>query len=135
MGITNVEFRHADIETLALSALGRFDVVLCAGVLYHVPAPWNLISRIASVSKNVYVCTHYSEVKRANVIIRGYRGRMYREPPLDNPQAGLSRFSFWPTLSSLLDMFRAYGFKTIHVIDDNPKFRNGPYVTLAASAP
>jgi len=60
MGRRNVTFTQANLETADLAALGRFDVVLCMGLLYHLPAPWTLLERIGRASDGLFLWTHYA---------------------------------------------------------------------------
>jgi 2-polyprenyl-3-methyl-5-hydroxy-6-metoxy-1,4-benzoquinol methylase len=58
LGISNVNFVRTNLERLNLSHLGRFDVVFCVGVLYHMPEPWKLVEQIARVSNGIFLWTH-----------------------------------------------------------------------------
>src|SRR5260370_12936653 len=46
-GATNVRFLLADLETVPPAYFGRFDSVLCSGLLYHLPPPGQLLDRLA----------------------------------------------------------------------------------------
>ena len=50
--IPRVTFMEMDIYSPHFLSLPRFDVVLCAGVLYHVPDPVGLLQRLKSVVKD-----------------------------------------------------------------------------------
>ena len=41
LGINNIEFLNANLESIDLAALWQFDAVYCVGLLYHLPQPWN----------------------------------------------------------------------------------------------
>lgn len=133
LNINNVEFARANLESVDLSSFGKFDAVFCVGLLYHLPEPWKLIEHISTVSSNIFLWTHYAKENKADKIENVYRGMMYREGGLVDPLSGLSSRSFWPTLDSLADMLKMYGFKNIHYIEDNSGHPNGPCITLAAS--
>jgi SAM-dependent methyltransferase len=131
--VDNVEFRNENLEVVDLAAFGRFDAVFCLGVLYHLPEPWRLVSQIAQITRNLFIWTHYALEDHATEIVHGFRGSIYREQGLDDPLSGLSTYSFWPTLDSLMDLLRASGFTT-KVIELEPDHPHGPRVTIAATA-
>ncbi len=146
LGITNVEFAVANLETADLSSFGRFDAVFCSGLLYHLPEPWKLIEQTAHVSPNLFVWTHYARgdaakstlpaLKNAkNATREGHEGWEYAEHGLEDPLSGMSPTSFWPTLDGLQTMLRDHGYAEIRLIQDNPNNPHGPAITLSAKMP
>ena len=134
IGDTRVQFVHANLERADLASLGTFDAALCLGILYHLPAPWLLVDRLAAVAPGVLIWTHYAEPGRAGTVRGGYRGRIYREWRfLFEPLSGLSFSSFWPSRDELIRMVREHGFPEIDIIDDDPGHPHGPAVVLAAA--
>lgn len=144
LGMTNVEFEVANVETADLASFGEFDAVFCSGLLYHLPEPWRLIENVSKVSPNLFLWTHYAsgDVSEAggralkgaeNAMANGFKGWAYRERGLADPLSGMSPSSFWPTLEGLKAMLKRNGFGEIEVIRDNPNNLDGPAVTLAAS--
>src|SRR5262245_34216342 len=71
LGVTNVTFLQANLETFDFASLGRFDLVYCVGLLYHVPKPWELLRKLATVSDVLYINTHYCQPTQANMVIHG----------------------------------------------------------------
>lgn len=133
MGRANVTFTQASLETLDLAALGRFDVVLCMGLLYHLPEPWSLLERVASCSDGLFLWTHYAPQGRARAQRRGYEGRIYYEWRfLYEPLSGLSFRSFWPTQSALVRMLGDCGLGRVVVLEDQPEHEHGPAILLSA---
>lgn len=130
--IQNVEFIEANLEDTDLSRFGTFDAVFCVGLLYHLPNPWELIEQISHLSRNLFLWTHYTESNKAVETVHGYSGSTHHEGGLHEPLSGLSTTAFWPTLDSLKKMLDEHGYKTIHIIEDNPTHQNGACVTLAA---
>ena len=144
LGVTNVGFEPANVESADLSAFGEFDAVFCSGLLYHLPEPWRLIENVAKVSPNLFLWTHYArgDVSEAggralkgaeNTTVNGFEGWAYKERGLADPLSGMSPSSFWPTLDGLKEMLKKSGFGEIEVIRDNPNNPDGPAVTLAAA--
>lgn len=131
-GIDNTEFIEGNIEKIDLSQWGQFDAVFCVGLLYHLPAPWNLIEQISKVTRNLYIWTHYATESDASIQVNGYRGLLYEEKGIIDPLSGMSQQSFWPTLKALRTILSRYTFSNIQIIEDDPYHQNGPCVTLAA---
>lgn len=132
LGVDNAEFIEANIEKINLSQWGQFDAVICVGLLYHLPTPWNLIEQISQVTGNLYLWTHYATESKVSIEVNGYRGLMYEEKGMIDPLSGMSQQSFWPTLDALRAMLSRYSFGNIQIIEDDPYHQNGPCVTLAA---
>lgn len=128
----NVEFAVADLEHDDLAARGRFDAVFCAGLLYHLPRPWELLSSIAAVSDHLFVWTQVASEPREGEGAGGYPGRSYYEYGLADPLSGLSPVSFWPTWDGLVAMLGAAGFAHVEPIEWGTTKRRGPAVTLSA---
>ena len=104
LGITNVTFIEANLETFDFASLGRFDAVYCVGLLYHLPKPWELLARLKEASDVVYLNTHFCRSNRVSQTAHGYDGANWRESGFEDPLSGLSTWSFWPTLKSLAQM-------------------------------
>ena len=132
LGVSNVDFRQANLEQLQLASLGYFDAIFCCGLLYHLPEPWKLISQLPVVAPSLFVWTVYANENEVTIEIDGLRGREYVEGGLDEPLSGLSPKSIWLTLPSLLEALKSGGYHNIDVLEtsQNP---NGPAVSLAAS--
>jgi hypothetical protein len=132
LGVSNVQFEHANLEQLQLVSLGHFDAVFCCRLLYHLPEPWKLISQAPLVAPRLFVWTVYANEDEATIEIDGLRGREHLEGGLNEPLSGLSPKSFWLTLASLLELLKRSGYGKIDVLEksQNP---NGPAVTLAAT--
>ena len=110
LGISQVTFIEANLETYPLASLGRFDAVYCVGLLYHLPKPWELLTKLQGVSDVIYLNTHYCRASRAARTVDGYEGADWRESGFKDPLSGLSTWSFWPTLNSLSKMLLDAGF-------------------------
>jgi len=131
LGIRNVEFQQVNLEVVPLSDLGRFDAVLCAGLLYHLPRPWELLAGFQAVTDRVLISTHYAAEDRADEEVEGIRGHWYREYGEEDPLSGLSPRSFWMTLPAITSRLQADGFD-VEVVSDEPGHQNGPLLSLVA---
>lgn len=52
---SKVEYKRLDVHDLDPSLIGKFDIVFCAGVLYHLRYPLKALERIRSVTKDVLI--------------------------------------------------------------------------------
>jgi hypothetical protein len=129
--IKNVEFVQADVETTPLLSFGRFDAVLCCGLLYHLPRPWEFLDQLGSVTRGVYVGTHYAAEEKVTETINGFPGHWYQELGYADPMSGMSPRSFWITLPSLIARLKKNGFNQVRILSD-AREANGPFVILAA---
>ena len=110
LGITNVTFVEANLETFDLKSLGRFDAVYCVGLLYHLPKPWELLAKLKEVSDVLYLNTHYCRANCVSRTVDGHEGANWREFGYRDPLSGLSNWSFWPTLKSLTKILLDAGY-------------------------
>jgi predicted O-methyltransferase YrrM len=120
------ELHVADLEEDDLAGYGRFDGIFCAGVLYHLTRPWELVARMAAITDHVFVDTHVSETD--HILVAGYRGRLYAEFGYDDPMSGTAPCSFWPTEPELVRMFAEAGMRPTERIQAPPG--PGPRVWL-----
>ncbi|MFC1506155.1 class I SAM-dependent methyltransferase [Thermoproteota archaeon] len=134
LGIHNVDFVEANLEKVDLSRFGRFDVVFCVGILYHMPEPWLLLEQIGHVSKNLFIRTHYVDSQKSDEAVEGYEGIFYEEKGLKDSLGGLSTKSFWPSLDSLTKMLTRHGFEIFNIIYNETNHPNGPRLTAVASS-
>lgn len=134
LNVGNIEFVQSNLETADLAAFGTFDALLCSGLLYHLPEPWKLVRQFPSVSRNLFLWTHYADERAAKKVVNGYRGVWFKEGGIRDPLSGVSRKSFWPTLGSLLALLTENGYDSIRILENNPHHPNGPSVTLAATS-
>ena len=135
LGLENVDFVQDDVRNLSESRHGRHDVVLCFGILYHLPVPdlFEFARRVFTVTDRVVVIdTHVAGPEADRPLLgpleavtyegTGYRGRPYREFEPDSTHENRlkcawssldARPSFWPTRESLLALWSAAGFRTV----------------------
>jgi len=60
LGYSNVSFIKADVGVIDELGLGKYDLCLCAGLLYHMQNPFNLLKRIRNICKVLALETHIS---------------------------------------------------------------------------
>ena len=52
---SKVEYKRIDVHDLDPDVIGKFDIVFCAGVLYHLRNPLQALERIRSVTKELLI--------------------------------------------------------------------------------
>jgi hypothetical protein len=97
------------------------------------PEPWKLIEQLPRVAPALFIWTHYADDLHAGEIREGLRGKIHHEGGPDEPLSGMSATAFWPTLGSLMKLLTISGYRTIHVIENDPTHPNSPAVTLVAT--
>jgi len=97
-------FVQANLFETDFAALGKFDVVLCLGLLYHVSKPIELMERIAGVGSDVVVIdTHLSSVGGAHFEIV--------HESIEDPRSAVDReLVLWPTRQAVRDMAQLFGY-------------------------
>lgn len=126
-GLDRVSFLEGDVRSLSATQHGRFDVVLCLGILYHL-GPDDALGLLRSVAD---VCSHLAVVDthtsssgrvRHRSGDREYRGHLYREHGLrtqaDERERALNSsleepVSFWLTRASLYNALSDVGFSFV----------------------
>ena len=128
LALDNLRLVKDDVRNLSRDKYGRFDVVLCLGILYHLDAPdvFLFMERITEVCDRLAIIdTHVSSDGTESVTYRGkpYSGNRVREHPvntslaerlakpwhsLDNPE------SFHLTRPSLYNLLAHVGFSSVH---------------------
>ena len=131
--VRNVEFAQTNLEHADLTQYGKFDVVFCCGLLYHLPEPWKLVEQLPAVASSLFIWTQYAAEEEAFDLQDGLRGKIHGEAGPDEPLSGLSPTATWLTLASLRTVLSVSGYKKIDVLHDDPKHANGPAVTIGAT--
>lgn len=124
LNLKNIEFIKDDVRNLSVGRLGKFDVVLCAGILYHLDAPdvFSFIEKIFEVTKEFALFdTHFALEGPEAFEYKGFRysGMKYTEHAEGASQeqkdkdlhASLdNNFSVWLTKDSLFNFLGRTGF-------------------------
>lgn len=111
-----------DFMTMDLEPLGRFDVVLFLGVLYHLHNPFAALERLAQVTGELAV------IESEAVAFPGLEHRALCEFFESDELAGDSTNWWAPNLQALTGMCRAAGFQDVRPI-------LGPPPTVADGSP
>jgi tRNA (mo5U34)-methyltransferase len=101
------------LEDISPAALGRFDVVLFLGVLYHLKHPWAALERVASVCDGLLVLeTHADLLDLGRPAMALYPG---------DEVAGDASNWWGPNLAALRAMLREEGFARVEVVHREPR--------------
>jgi 2-polyprenyl-3-methyl-5-hydroxy-6-metoxy-1,4-benzoquinol methylase len=124
LGLSNIEFITDDVRNLCQEKYGRFDVVFCSGILYHLPGvdACRFLTSIAQVCKRLTIIdTHVGLSNEDSISWKGssYQGFLFTEHSTNDTEdvkssrkwASLdNNTSFWFTKPSLLNLLRDVGF-------------------------
>lgn len=134
LGYDSVSFQKADVRQVDELGLGRFDLCLCSGLLYHMQNPYNLLKRIRNICRYLVLETHVAptlpayflagrkyrnhlQLRTRTVMLDGeaFAGRLNVFPLTQDMKTTsgsiASHTTFWPTLSSLEKALRLAGFE------------------------
>jgi SAM-dependent methyltransferase len=99
------DFRCANLFDVMDDAPGRFDIVLCLGLLYHVSKPMSLLEWIAGLNTDLLV------IDTMLSSLPGSAFEVFHEP-IDDPRAACDReLVLVPTRTAVLDMVRVLGYQ------------------------
>ena len=117
----NVAFSVFDLEQLGPEWKGRFDVVLCLGIVYHLENPIGCLRRVRSVTEKV--CVIDTQLNRFAGEIETPEGRaasVQRRPwalsVVDEPVgelSGIQPVSLVPNHRAMLRILEAVGFSRV----------------------
>jgi tRNA (mo5U34)-methyltransferase len=109
---SSVEDRSLELEEISQATVGRFDVVLFLGVLYHLKHPWVALERVASVCDGLLIVETHADL----LDLRRPAMALY---PGDEVAGDAS--NWWgPNVPALTAMLREEGFARIDVVHREP---------------
>jgi tRNA (mo5U34)-methyltransferase len=109
---SKVEDLLLDVYDLGPEKVGRFDLVLFSGVLYHLKHPLLALERVASVcSDQLILSTHVDLIELRRPAIALYPGREFNNDPTN-----------WcgPNIPALEAMLQIVGFKRVKLFASSP---------------
>jgi tRNA (mo5U34)-methyltransferase len=106
----------ADFQTIDLNELGRFDVVLYLGVLYHMKEPLTCLERLRATTNEIAV------IETEAVHIQGLDNEALMQFHAGDTLR--TDFGNWfvPTITALHNLCRAAGFSEVRTINGPPTF-------------
>jgi tRNA (mo5U34)-methyltransferase len=117
---SSVEAMVCDLMEAPVDLIGKFDVVLYLGVLYHMENPLESLRRVAQLTREVAI------IETEAIEIGGHEARPLCEyfPPsaklMDDPT------NFWaPNAAALIGLCETAGFKRVEILTKAPRVRKG----------
>jgi tRNA (mo5U34)-methyltransferase len=109
---SSVKDLELDLDAISPETVGRFDVVLFLGVLYHLKHPWLALERVASVCDDLLVVeTHADLLDLRRPAMALYPGAEV---------AGDASNWWGPNVPALVAMLREEGFRSVDVVHSEP---------------
>jgi len=127
LGLARARFEQGDVRQLSRDKHGVFDIVICSGLLYHLPArdAQALIAAMHDTCSRLLIIDTFVSLEGRNAVeINGSerRGHFYGEhDPSESAQERERKLwasldndsSFWFTEPSLMNMLAAEGFTSV----------------------
>lgn len=129
-----IRFHECDAQDAALRDLGKFDLVFCFGLLYHLENPFITIRHLQAMTSKLLLVEA--------VIFPGDEPIMALVDEGPTEDQGLNHIAFYPTESCLVKMLYRAGFLNVYGFEtqpDHPEYHAGTNsrrtrTMLAASA-
>ena len=112
LGIDNAGFVQGDIYA---EAGGRYDIVLCLGLMYHVTRPWELVELCYRLCTGMAVIDTITHREPFSGFLLGF-GQLI---PLEHA-AGAINTELHPTYRGLIDLMRGVGFRDVIEVEGVP---------------
>jgi SAM-dependent methyltransferase len=139
LALSNVQFIKDDVRNISASKYGGHDVILCSGILYHLPTPdlFKFAEKLYEIANRlVLIDTHISLSPSATASYNGktYHGHFYVEHSATDPQniresrtlASIDNTtSFWLTRPSLVNLLQHVGFSSVYECFNPPHLNFG----------
>ncbi len=101
------EFRTADIFDLDAGELGRFDIVLCLGLMYHVSKHVELMEMMSSVNDDILLIDTLLSVAPGSYL-------RLRSEDTETPIHAVDReLVMSPTRRAVVDLAAAFGYRSV----------------------
>jgi FkbM family methyltransferase len=114
----NIPFEEGNIEERAILQLGRFDLVLCFGVLYHLENPMLAVRNLRGLTEKCLLLESMClQEEKASMLLR--------EEPCQDDQ-GLTEVACYPSEEGLVKMLYRSGFGMVYRViplPDHEDFR------------
>jgi SAM-dependent methyltransferase len=137
--LDRVEFVHEDARSISAERLGRFDIVVCSGLLYHLNTPdvFHLVARMHEMVDHLLIIdTHISLTPDSRESHEGgvYHGHHYVEHGEDDAEEvkadrSLASWgndtSFVFTRPSLVNLLARVGFSSVYECFNPPHLNYG----------
>lgn len=107
-----IPFAEANIEDRQISELGRFDFVLCFGLLYHLENPLKAVRNLRAITEKCLLLESMRlPEEKCTMLLR-------QEPPQDDQS--LNAMACYPSESTLVKMLYRAGFAKVYGLTQLP---------------
>jgi SAM-dependent methyltransferase len=113
----DIKFVVHDVESTAFPEVGRFDLVLCAGLLYHLENPFRAIRNLRAITEKILIIE--------SMCAPGQSPGMELLDEGTGEDQGLDFVAFYPTEACLVKMLYRAGFAGVYrfrKLPDDPQF-------------
>lgn len=107
-----IPFERADIEDRTIGQLGRFDLVLCFGVLYHLENPLQAIRNLRAITEKCLLLESMCLPEEKCTLL-------LRQEPLQGDQS-LTEVACYPSEGSLVKILYRAGFAKVYRVTSLP---------------
>ena len=107
-----IPFGQGDIEDHGIGSLGRFDLVLCFGLLYHLENPLRAIRNLRSITEKCLLLESMCVPEERQALL-------LRQEPRQDDQS-LTEMACYPSESSLVKMLYRAGFANVYRVAPLP---------------
>jgi SAM-dependent methyltransferase len=115
----DIEFVYGDVEADSFSEIGRFDLVLCVGLLYHLENPFRAIRNLHALTEKILIVESMCAPGVFPNLELLDEGRVEDQ--------GLNFVAFYPTEACLVKMLYQAGFPLVYRfrrLPDDGQFMN-----------
>lgn len=109
----DIPFLHFNAEDSAINSLGKFDLVLCFGLLYHLENPFCVIRSLFSLTESILVVE--------SMCAPGLNSSMELLDEYQTEDQGLNYVAFYPTENCLVKMLYRAGFPFVYGLSAPPQ--------------
>lgn len=116
----DIRFFRYDAEDPAMRSLGKFDLVFCFGLLYHLENPFLAIRHLHAIAEKLLLVE--------SVVFPGSQPSMALVDEGQTEDQGLNHIAFYPTEACLTKMLYQAGFPYVYeffVRPEHPDFQRG----------
>jgi 2-polyprenyl-3-methyl-5-hydroxy-6-metoxy-1,4-benzoquinol methylase len=128
LNLNNLKFDQADVRNISVEKYGKFDVIICSGLLYHLTAAdaIGLITKMYDLTNKIVIIDTHIALKPKKLFLNGndkYWGLSYHEHNESYSQKQKSKKlwaswdntdSFWFTRPSLINILKKTGFTSVY---------------------
>jgi SAM-dependent methyltransferase len=149
-GATKVRFETRDVHALDASRDGRFDLVLCLGLIYHLEHPVGALRTARALTADGGLCVIETQIAPGQSGVIDYGHHTFVKPVMGSfaivdetdethgPETSTTGICLVPSLDALLWILRKVGFDSVDVLvppaDAYEQLRFGKRVMVAARA-